>query len=844
MTIADCLDQRADAIDAAVIKREEVGDAARRAGIAANKVREFRSRFDQKFRENVQDGQPRGVAMSNAADDMFAAIQSEVALKKRRLALDIEAQNRIRQLADNHPGEEYIAMRSVMDFDPRRRVVTDNVAMREESIIGMAHSLIVDTLNQFRARAAGIVRPRAGMNDLVKELFGEASNNPAAREMAKGVSEAFEFLRQRFNKAGGNIGKLDRFGLPQIHNQSAVASVSKDEWIDFIMPLLDREQQINFETGLRMSDNELRDMLSSSYDRIVTEGMSDMDASTRLHKAGVANRRQQHRYLFFKNADAWTKYHDNFGGGDAFGALTNHIQGMARDISLMEVMGPNPESTLRLMQSLVEGREISEAIELTGRAARGVVGEQGAKANKLQDLYNVVSGKANVGGSSKVSMTFGGLRTFTNSIFLAGTFLVSLNDAMFSRITAKFNGLPANRVLARHLKLFAPGNAADRRAAIRSGFAAQGWANEAVAAMRILGELEGPEIIRRVSDTVLRASLLSPWTEAGRYGFQTEMLSFLTENSGRAFSDLPDELQTGLRSSGIGPDDWDIFRRTTPWTDDETGATFIRPMDAWVENQDVGNRIHQFILRESRFAVPTVTSTVRAGLTKGLPQNSFWGQAIRTVVHLKTFPVTIMHTHLNRGVMELRGANRAKYMAHLIIGTTVMGGVAEQLHQISQGKDPINMNPEDPIGRRFWLQAQMRGGGLGIFGDFLFADVNRFGGGLASTLLGPVLGTEFPQLVKLTAGNLQQAVVGEETNAANELSEFVQMNTPGFKLWYARLAFERLIADEIEKQLDPKAGVNFRRQERAVRSRTGQKYFAPPGKGIRRAPDLSEAFQE
>ena len=39
--------------------------------------------------------------------------------------------------------------------------------------------------------------------------------------------------------------------------------------------------------------------------------------------------------------------------------------------------------------------------------------------------------------------------------------------------------------------------------------------------------------------------------------------------------------------------------------------------------------------------------------------------------------------------------------------------------------------------KEFFGAALIEGCGLGIFGDYLFSDVNRFGGGIVSTAFGP-----------------------------------------------------------------------------------------------------------
>src|SRR6202000_989732 len=78
-------------------------------------------------------------------------------------------------------------------------------------------------------------------------------------------------------------------------------------------------------------------------------------------------------------------------------------------------------------------------------------------------------------------------------------------------------------------------------------------------------------------------------------------------------------------------------------------------------------------------------------------------------------------------------------IAHLIAGTTLMGMLAMQAKQVIKGR-----TPRDPFSGNWppvWLAALQQGGGLGIYGDFLFGESNRFGGSPEETLLGPSFGT-------------------------------------------------------------------------------------------------------
>ena len=79
---------------------------------------------------------------------------------------------------------------------------------------------------------------------------------------------------------------------------------------------------------------------------------------------------------------------------------------------------------------------------------------------------------------------------------------------------------------------------------------------------------------------------------------------------------------------------------------------------------------------------------------------------------------------------------------------------------------------------KFSGAAMLQGGGLAIYGDFLFSDVNRYDRGMAETMAGPVV-SAMNDARKLTIGNAIEFVQGEETKAGKEAIYFARRYTPG-----------------------------------------------------------------
>lgn len=193
----------------------------------------------------------------------------------------------------------------------------------------------------------------ASLANVVDELFKPGSTGDAkAAALAKAWSEIAEELRQEFNAAGGNIGKLDKWGLPQWHDPRKVGEATASEWVNFIMPLLDRDRMVDQYSGRPFTDEELISVLHDVHHTIVTEGMSKTEPTSQPQGRGALwKQHADHRFLHFKNGETWRTYANKFGQPDAFLTMMSHIQVMARDIAHMRKFGPNPNAMVTYLSN-------------------------------------------------------------------------------------------------------------------------------------------------------------------------------------------------------------------------------------------------------------------------------------------------------------------------------------------------------------------------------------------------------------------------------------------------------------------------------------------------------------
>jgi len=203
----------------------------------------------------------------------------------------------------------------------------------------------------------------------------------------------------------------------------------------------------------------------------------------------------------------------------------------------------------------------------------------------------------------------------------------------------------------------------------------------------------------------------------------------------------------------------------------------------------------------------------------------------------KSFTLSLMLGQIRRFNSLPTPLAKAGYAARLSATLLILGALAVQLKEVAKGRDPRPMDEG-----KFWMAALFQSGGLGIFGDFFSSETSRAGGGLPETIAGPVVGLA-SDIIRPVASNITRAIAGQDTLFGRDLANAIRYNTPvASSLWPTRLAFDRLVADQVQLMLDPEAATLMRRQEMKRARDFGTETFWPRGATApSRLPDLSNA---
>jgi hypothetical protein len=771
------------------------------------------------------------------ASDMAAnAFAHEAAVKKFQDILQLRAQQMIagdlKRFRIDRPGLAAEALLAADDRAPYR-----NVEFTGQAIAAQHFAMMNELIHRFSRDILGRVRDVSTLHDVLREAFGEDTRNESAKILAKAWLETAESLRLQFNERGGNIGKMDRWGMPQVHNMLAVRATPFEQWRDFLIGdetrdgLLDRGNMIDQETGLPMSPQRIELALRSVYDTIVSDGWSDRRAGA-FASGKLANRHADSRFLIFKDAASWLAYSERFGrplsalsakidpGSAIYDAMISHVHGMSRDIALVERLGPNPAATIRWVTDAIQ-----QEAHLPKYNGRKRIDQANASAVRIGNLYKELTGGFEV-EHPKLAQTMSSIRAWESASKLGSAVISSMGDMATQYVTRRFNGLPTMRIAADYIGSLKPTSAVDRAHAARQNYIAESAIRSMGAYNRWTGEAMTGEIPARLSNFVMHASLLDKWTDEGRRLFNRQIWAAITDNSPKSWETLGKgtmdrRFRRMLERYGIGANDWDTIRSTP--LEEDGDAHWILPAN--IADQNLSRRITELALQETELAVPTSSLRIRAAIDARLTKGSIPGEIGRSALQFRGFPLQLFWLH-GRRALEEGGWGAFKYAGTLFVTSTVIGALSYQLAQIVSGKDAANMDPhENPD---FYAQAMFKGGGLGIFGD-LIQHVNS---------------KDWRDFLTQNAGPVFSAVqdvgnVALSKNHAKALSQAIKNNTPGSTLWYAKLAFQREVIDQMQAMIDPHYRDSAAKMERSAQQHATGYWWKPFATEPQRSPQLS-----
>jgi hypothetical protein len=685
--------------------------------------------------------------------------------------------------------------------------------------------------------------------EIAKELFelpnGRVgiSNSTEARKIASIMHSIQNELVVRQNAAGAAIKLRPGYIVRQSHDMHAIRAVGPDKWITDITPLLDESMTFG-----NMSKEEF---LQEAYDGFATgmhykakgeDAADDVSALLGFKGPGnLAKKVSSERVLHFKDSDAWFTYNEMYGKQSLRDSLIHGVENSSRNIALMENLGTNPRRMLE---------DVIQTVKQTNK--KDIGNFESVNDYKLNVLYEQLDGSARIPVNVSVARISAGIRAVQNMAKLGASVLSSITDIPFQASTLRLNGVNVLSAYGDGITsiMRGRGTAEQKEIARLIGVGFDGIIKDAMS--RFAPDEDIPGLLSKTQQKFFKLNGMSWWNDSHKTGVALVLSNHIAEQAKTtAYKDLQDSFKTILSQYKITEKEWGLVKDLT--FDAEDGMKYFTP-DKLADIPD--SRIidiYGFDKTDSKPALSRKIANARNDLetrwrtyysdqiTHAIPhpgaaEQAMWilgggskpgtalGEAIRFIGQFKSFPITAVRKGMapqiyNQGAntfVESLTKGKANYsgIVQLIVGTTIFGYMANTAKDFAKG-----LTPQDPNNHETWVRAMASGGGLGLYGDFLFGEFNRYGQSPIATLSGPTLSNVEDML------RLYSKLKDQDESAKNSAIKIVKNNLPFANMFYTKAALDYMIMFELQESINPGY---LSRMEQSIMERTGQSFYIPP----------------
>lgn len=730
--------------------------------------------------------------------------------------------------------------------------ITFGVEYRRNAIADIHSADLAEALDRYHTKMGYKFTPEDRLDFYREALNPGSTKNANAAALSRDWLKTMDDMRERANAAGADIKSRKDWAAPQAWvdghemkkraldagdrarllnpllnhaDRLALHLKSKEAWVNDAFTRVDRRKYWDEGTGEFLNDTQMKEVLSRAWETITTDGMNERPEAQQGN-GGLAKRMGASRELHFKDAEGLDFMMDKYGQGDLMKALLGTIRKRAHQTALLETFGPNPDMGFR------SGLDLAKHLDAGDMTLVDKIRDKSAWS---QLYYDELRGVNNQPSNSLAVRAMDGLRNWLTASKLGSALLSHPSHLATFTTLARTDGLGMGDGLRIIAKALNPLNEADRALARRHGILAQAAINDIALNFSELSSTA--KASRAAANLTIKLGGMEWWINSMKRSFQTLIATHLSDAVKTGdMGALDPHFKAMLDRYGINEKDWNVIRQAKPveiYGEPSVTPTAIRALGNTPEIREAAIKVGMMMSAEADIATVTPGVKEHAFMKGGTMPNSIAGQFTKSIFLFRTFSTTMMTKVLPR-VINTPGGKifAASLAAQFAIGMTILGGVSVQLKEMSKGR-----NPRDIFSPEFWAAAFAQGNGLGILGDFVFGERNRFGGSAGATLAGPVAGFG-EDVTRLTKDELIKAMKGKDSKLAAESVQFAKNYAPFGNLWYTRAAIDHLLFFKLQEAANPGY---LRRMKSRVEKENDTTFWWKPTDTLPSAPDMSMA---
>lgn len=341
-----------------------------------------------------------------------------------------------------------------------------------------------------------------------------------------------------------------------------------------------------------------------------------------------------------------------------------------------------------------------------------------------------------------------------------------------------------------------------------------------------VGDFSQPGRMSRMASTFMDYTGGNWWVSRMRASASFGMSSHMAEQTGKVWGALDHEYQRVISFNGIGEKEWDSIRASQ--LHELGGTRYVLPEN--IADKEAARKLQTYLSDQTLYIALEPDARTRAIMTQGTRPRTWSGETARFLGQFKSFTGAYMQKIIGRelfgrgyegdsivGALK-NGEGEIGGLAQLMVATTVLGYASMALKDLAKGKTPKDPTQSPEKAAKVFLAAMVQGGGAGIYGDFLFGQASRAGGGTLETLAGPTFGAG-ARVVDL----YHRVLAGDDASAAAVRETINQL--PYVNFFYTRIALDYLFLWNLQDHLNP--GYVRRMQQNAQRD-FGQTFWLQP----------------
>ena len=714
--------------------------------------------------------------------------------------------------------------------------------------------------------------------DIYKEMF-ELSRGAAGKpgisgnEKAAKIAGVYHGIKRELNAIKNRHGAftVDAVGhitiqthdvnLLRLAGAAGWGKASQEQsfrvWRAFV-DALDQDGGIDWERTLdegMEKEKFLREFHRSIYNRVFSEGdETEVDVDQFRRNGSLASRISAGRVFWFKNADAAYKYNERWGSKSFNEAVVSDIHNSTRNASLLMHFGPNPDAAFR--------NGIGELLALAKDRDDSAKQVDELKRDRLKAQFRYLTGLANISERPGVSRFVDNLKAWTILSKGGGIAITSIADKAFMQNVMAYHGMKALDRFAAQIDSLTP-DSPEKTAKLREiSFLADSMISEIAA--RWVDDIRPSRALQRGLHWMFEATGLTLQTKKNRRAVAGALSHMLADEANLPFEALPKVRQQNFKLYDISPTEWNIWRKYTSTYDGMDGESrVLTPADVIdaISNEELdaistsrgltANSSNRARMRDEldaklrAFFADVVTDAVpepglkeRAFLTGGLARGTFWRETLDLLTVFKGFPVAVAMRMYGREKMAGEGigvknwlfsGHKGKFrVITLIAEATALGYLSMSIKDALKGRKRKQLfDDEGRPNVKVWLAAMQRGGGLGIYGDFLFSEYDMRMRDMVSAISGPVISQLNPMADILTSA--RSAALDKDGPEAEsvlyKMERFAEDNVPFMNMFWIRPVLDTYIFYSLREALSP--GV-MRRHERSIEGQNLQEFYISP----------------